>query len=172
MKSAAGASSSEIIEETAKSQDITQSQSLEESKDAATASAGNKDDVSFNTLLNDSELSFNPSVAPGESQQPESKKPVAEAGASPSQVVGPAMTRSQRPNKKELNQLKDLTDKLSETAMRMTEVETEYETYREKTQTEIIELKMQKENAESKLATYSGYDDLVAQLKEAQFKLA
>lgn len=96
-----------------------------------------------------------------------------EAGASPTQVVvGPAMTRAQRPNKKEMNQLKDLTDKLSETAMRMTEVETEYETYREKTQTEIIELKMQKENAESKLATYSGYDDLVAQLKEAQFKLA
>ena len=63
----ATASSSQIADDEEKSQGVTQSQSLEESKDAAaTASNGNKDDVSFNTLLNDSELSFNPTSAVGE----------------------------------------------------------------------------------------------------------
>lgn len=62
-------SSSQIIDDEEKSQGATQAQSLEESKDAATASTGNKDDVSFNTLLNDSELSFNPTSAVGEAHQ-------------------------------------------------------------------------------------------------------
>lgn len=56
--------------------------------------------------------------------------------------------------------------------MRLTEVENEYEHYRTKSQTEIIELKDQKETAETKLASQSGYDDLIAQLKEAQYALA
>ena len=56
--------------------------------------------------------------------------------------------------------------------LRLTEVENEYEHYRTKSQTEIIELKDQKETAETKLASQSGYDDLIAQLKEAQYALA
>ena len=72
------------------------------------------------------------------------------------------MTRAQKPSKKELSQLKDLTDKLSDAVMRLTEMETEYEHYRTKTQTEMIELRDLKETAEAKLVAYSGYDDLVA----------
>jgi len=82
------------------------------------------------------------------------------------------MTKAQKPTKKELAQLRDLTEKLTDCTLRLTEIETEYEHYRAKTQTEMIELKDKKETAEQKLAAQLNYEELVAQLKEAQYNLA
>ena len=56
--------------------------------------------------------------------------------------------------------------------MRLTEVESEYEAYKQRTQTEIIESNAKLESAEQKLAAQLNYDELVAQLKQAQYELA
>lgn len=77
------------------------------------------------------------------------------------------MSRAQKPSKKELSMLKDLTEKLDESQSRLAEVEVEFKNYRTNTQIEIIELKAQKETVDAKLAGLSGYDDLVSQLKDA-----
>ena len=130
---------------------------MEESKKPAAATSDDKD-VSLNTMLDDSSLSFNPDAAAAAESQIQPEQPQAK----PVIAEGPSMTRAQKPSKKELSQLKDLTDKLSDAVMRLTEMETEYEHYRTKTQTEMIELRDLKETAEAKLVAYSGYDDLVA----------
>lgn len=68
--------------------------------------------------------------------------------------------------------LKELTEKLDQSESRLAEVEVEFNNYRTNTQIEIIELKNSKEQLDAKLAGLSGYDELVAQLKETQYKLA
>ena len=56
--------------------------------------------------------------------------------------------------------------------MRLTELETEYENYRTKTQTEIIEARDKTETLQAKLDSQPNFEQLVAQLKKAQFDLA
>lgn len=53
-------------------------------------------------------------------------------------------------------------DRLSEQTMRLTELETEYEHYRTKTQTEIIEVRDKYETVQAKLDSQPNYEQLVA----------
>lgn len=58
--------------------------------------------------------------------------------------------------------MKDMMDRLSEQTMRLTELETEYEHYRTKTQTEIIEVRDKYETVQAKLDSQPNYEQLVA----------
>ena len=56
--------------------------------------------------------------------------------------------------------------------MRFTEIETELEAYRTRTQIETIELKDKLETANQKLESMPNFEELVKQLNEAQYNLA
>ena len=134
-----------------------QSEDLEESKDS-------KKDISFNTLLDDSTLSFNPDQAAQTSSTEQSKSSM--SGSDAKQMT------PQKPSKKEVAQMLELTERLNDQNERLLAVETEYETYKTRTQTEIIELRDKEENAQRKLDSLPQIESLINEMKNANYQLA
>ena len=134
------------------------SNELEESKDA-------KKDISFNTLLDDSTLSFNPDQAAQAEQSIEQSKQ-SMIGAGSKQIT------PQKPSKKEMAQISDLNERLNDQTMRLTEIESEYEAYKTKTQIEIIEIRDKEEIAQRKLDSLPNIENMVNNMKEANYQVA
>lgn len=70
---------------------------MEETKEPDSASSASKDDVSFNTLLDDSNMSFNPDTAATSTSSmtaAPTQQPISE---------GASMTKAMKPTKKELS---------------------------------------------------------------------
>lgn len=68
--------------------------------------------------------------------------------------------------------IKDLNERLADQTMRVTELETEYEHYRTRTQTEIIELRDKLDTMKEKLASQTNYESILNNMQEAQYNLA
>ena len=130
---------------------------LEESKDA-------KKDISFNTLLDDSTLSFNPDQAAQTSSTEQAKSSMIGSG---SKQMTP-----QKPSKKEVAQILEMTERLNDQNERLLAVETEYETYKTRTQTEIIELRDKEEYAQRKLDSLPQIESLINEMKNVNYQLA
>ena len=123
-----------------------------------------KKDVSFNTLLDDSTISFNPD-----------NEPKVSAGISnETQVSLPLVkTASQVGSRQEdLAQISSLTAQIDEQAMKITELENEYEHYRTKTQTEIMQLKDQNETLQGTINSIPNADGVLNKFKDHQYQMA
>ena len=112
--------------------------------------------------MDDSALSFNP-------DQETQRSATAQAQT---KSVSAAVTKPAPMTKKELSQLKDLNERLADQTMRVTEIETEYEHYRTRTQTEIIELRDKLDTMKEKLDSQPNYESILNNMKEAQYNLA
>jgi len=112
--------------------------------------------------MDDSALSFNP-------DQETQRSATAQAQT---KIVSAAVTKPAPMTKKELSQLKDLNERLADQTMRVTEIETEYEHYRTRTQTEIIELRDKLDTMKEKLDSQPNYESILNNMKEAQYNLA
>ena len=119
-----------------------------------------KKDVSFNTLLDDSTISFNPDhdkAAAGSSNEPQVSPPLVKTA---SQVGS---------RQEDLAQISSLTAQIDEQAMKITELENEYEHYRTKTQTEIMQLKDQNETLQGTINSIPNADGVLNKFKDHQY---